>query len=159
MLRPSIFHPLLLMLCCAALLWARLGGTHLHLHPCEHACGVGASVHLSGPGHAELHQEPAADHAHSEHLGEHEHEPAGPDAHSHGTAHTDIDVSLFDHLLIKAPPSEPPAIVLAVLAVLALALLLQGSASLPRAARGPSPHASPPPLLRPFLRGPPAHAS
>lgn len=158
MLRPSILRPLLLMLCCAALLWARLGGTHLHLHPCERACGVAASVHLSGPGHAEIHQEPSAHHVHPEHPGEHEH--AGSEAHPYESTHADIDVSLFDHLLIKTvPQSEPPAIVLALLAVLALGLLFQGKARLPRAARGPPVHASPPPLLRPFLRGPPAHAS
>ena len=162
MLRPWILRPMLLTLCCAALLWARLGGTHLHLHVCERGCDAEASVHLSGPGHAEAHHEP-------------HHEPSGhsahrvnPAAHSHadqavdpqGSVHADIDVPLFDDLLAKTlPPSELPAIGLALLAVLALGLLLLGNAKLPRAARGPPVLASAPPLLRPFLRGPPAHAS
>ena len=124
----------LLTLVSIALLWARVGGTHLHL--CFDGQEPAASVHLNhGDHHAEAH-------------GGHHH--AGEEQHN------DLDVPMGDDALAKPGKSglDLPTLLAATLLLLLFGLGRAGWSApgrLPGAAR-------PARCLRPPLRGPPAPA-
>lgn len=125
-------HLALLLLVAIGLLWARVGGTHLHM--CLDDCGTGSHLHLNTSTH------------HAEHH-------AGDHAHGHDRGHQDVDLPLFDHLLSKTVTSAQD-LPLWLPVLLAFALIV---ATPSRHPRGPhrNVHAPPPFPLRPPLRGPP----
>lgn len=123
---------MLLLIVGIGLLWARVGGTHLHL--CLDACATESRLHLDTSAH------------HAQHHGD-------DHAHGHTGGHSDVDLPLFDHLLTKSTQSVQD-LPLALPVLLMVLLLSFAPAGHPRAPRR-NVHAPPLHPLRPPLRGPP----
>ena len=138
MSRRPYWHAWLLALICAAVLWARAGGAHLHL--CFDGSEPPASVHLSAGAH----------HADG-HAGFHEHHGD----HDAGEVHNDLDVPLADSPLAK-PGKLVQDLPLFLLAAVALFAFLGSPRQRPRFREPPA--LLPWALLHllPPLRGPPA---
>jgi len=117
----------LLALASLALVWAGLGGAHLHL--CLDGSEPPTSLHFVD----------------GDYLGDHHAD----------TAHTDIDLPLFDEMVVKSP--NKPGVELPVVILLALVFLVvhrrPASRSPPRTISHRD--TTSPSRLRPPLRGPP----
>lgn len=131
---------------CLALLWARVGGVHLHL--CFDGQEPARSLHISDQNHHGDHHALHHDAHHADHDDGH---------HAADAMHNDVDVSLLNEGLSK-PVKLLVDLPLLLLAVLCIAALVR--ATMHTRGRGDPP----PPLtsilsLRPPLRGPPVRAS
>lgn len=122
-------RPWLLTLVCVALLFAPLGGAHLHL--CLDGSEPPASLHVTDSGH------------HADHRDD--------------RAHDDRDVSLVGDALTKSGKSGFDLPLL--LAALWLVTVLFARLRITAAAASPQRAASPPRFCRPPLRGPPLSSS